>query len=112
MQVSPLTDPVVANFGPLSHLPLGEGRTFRFRHWVVALFRNRQGKVFATQATCPHRKGPLADGTVGGTTLVCPLHGLKFDLPTGSPLGHACGGLLIYPVRVSEKGDVLVTLSQ
>jgi nitrite reductase (NADH) small subunit len=55
----------------------------------------------------PHCGGPLADGLVGGTTLVCPLHGWKFDLSTGVALMGECG-LKTYPVRVDEDGGILI----
>ncbi len=32
---------------------------------------------------CPHKGGPLCDGIVSGATVVCPLHGWRFDLDTG-----------------------------
>ena len=31
---------------------------------------------------CPHKGGPLCDGIVSGTAVVCPLHGWRFDLDT------------------------------
>jgi nitrite reductase (NADH) small subunit len=73
------------------------------------VFRTRQGRVFATQAECPHQKGPLADGLVGSQTLICPLHALKFDLATGRALDGSCH-LAVYPVRVSASGQILVDM--
>jgi nitrite reductase (NADH) small subunit len=52
----------------------------------VAVFHTRAGDVFATQAQCPHKAGPLADGMVGDATLVCPLHDWRFDLATGTAI--------------------------
>ena len=68
------------------------------------MFRTPDGRsVYAVQAECPHSGGPLADGLVGGTTLICPLHAWKFDLSTGEALFGDCG-LKTYPVRVDESG--------
>ena len=75
----------------------------------IAVFHTRAGEVFATQAECPHRVGPLADGLLGGTTLVCPLHAWKFDLRTGQALYGDCD-LTTYPVRLSAAGEILLTL--
>ena len=58
--------------GEVSAVPPGEGRTFSAFGEKIAIFRTRTGRVFAVQAACPHRGGPLADGLVGGTTLICP----------------------------------------
>jgi len=95
--------------GPIQAIPEGEGRTFEIGQKRLAVFRTRQGKVFATQASCPHRDGPLADGLVGGRTLVCPLHSLKFDLDTGRSLDGSCT-LTVYPARLGSNGQVLVEL--
>jgi nitrite reductase (NADH) small subunit len=92
----------------LAQIPLGEGRLFRVGEVPIAVFRGRAGEVFATQADCPHRGGPLADGIMGGGKLICPLHGFKFDLATGQPEGGACAALATYRVSVSEDGDILL----
>jgi len=91
--------------GPLTLIPVGEGRRFAVRGTAVAVFRTRAGQVFATQADCPHRGGPLADGLVGGTTLICPLHERAFDLVTGAGIGQSCA-LTTYPVRITEDGAI------
>jgi nitrite reductase (NADH) small subunit len=83
--------------GLVSQIPEGEGRTFDVGGAHVAVFRTRDGGVFATQAQCPHRQGPLADGLLGTHTLVCPLHEWKFDLATGKALQGECN-LSVYPI--------------
>ena len=93
-----MTEPL--DLGPVDAIPPGEGRTFTLGSVRVAVFRTRAGEVYATQAACPHREGPLADGLVGGRCIVCPLHGYKFDLATGAPVGHTCGSLAVYSVTV------------
>ena len=95
--------------GPLTQIPLGEGRAFLVEGQEIAVFHTRHG-VYATQALCPHRAGPLMDGLVGGTTLMCPLHAWKFDLRTGEVLTGSCG-LTTYPVRVTDQGDILLSYS-
>jgi nitrite reductase (NADH) small subunit len=97
--------------GPASGVPLGEGRTFQIGPLRVAVFLSRQGRPFATQADCPHRKGPLADGLVGGTTLVCPLHEWSFDLTSGMALNGSCG-IQTYPVRVDPSGSLVIELEE
>ncbi|MBI4299426.1 MAG: Rieske 2Fe-2S domain-containing protein [Chloroflexi bacterium] len=99
------------NLGPIEQLPIGEGRMFLVGHVPVAVFRTRSGQVYATQALCTHKGGPLADGIIGGQTLVCPLHAYKFNLSTGQPIGHECKALKTYPLSVSEDGDILLTIS-
>ena len=105
----PITDTAEINLGPLTQIPLGEGRNFEVSGTEIAVFHTRQG-VYATQAACPHRQGPLADGLVGGTTLICPFHAWKFDLKTGEALMGQCG-LQTYPVRVTESGDLRLMMT-
>lgn len=95
--------------GPLSAVPPGEGRTFDIGARKIAVFHTRQGQLFASQAECPHRRGPLADGLLGGSTLVCPLHSWKFDLSTGqAESGESC--LTTYPARLSGNGQIVVDI--
>jgi nitrite reductase (NADH) small subunit len=56
--------------GPLSLIPAGEGRNFEIAGERIAVFHTRAGQVFATQAACPHKNGPLADGLVGGNIVI------------------------------------------
>ena len=93
----------------LSEIPPGEGRTYEVAGRRVAVFRTRAGQVFATQAECPHRHGPLADGLLGGTTVVCPLHDWSYDLATGAALAGDCD-IQVYPVRVTEDGAILLAV--
>ena len=95
--------------GPVDEIPLGEGRTFSVGDERVAVFRTRSGQLFAVQAECPHKRGPLADGLLGGTTLICPLHSWKFDLRSGDALMGDCG-LRTYAVRVDESGQIVVSI--
>lgn len=93
--------------GPLDAVPPGEGRTFSAFGEKVAVFRTRAGQIFAVQAECPHRGGPLADGLLGGTTVICPLHSWKFDVSSGAALMGECG-LRTYPVRLDERGQIVL----
>ncbi len=100
------------NLGPASRIPPGEGRSFEIAGRAVAVFRTRDGALHATQARCPHRQGPLADGLVGGRTVVCPLHAFKFDLATGAPVGNDCVALRTFPVVLTDAGDVLLSMPE
>lgn len=102
----------IYNLGSLQRIPPGEGRIFRVHDIDVAIFRTRDGKVFATQSLCPHRGGPLADGLVGAGKVVCPLHGYMFDLATGQSAESSCAHLRTYPVVLNGTGEILLTLSR
>jgi nitrite reductase (NADH) small subunit len=100
----------IYNLGSIQRIPLGEGRTFRVRDITVAIFRTRDGGVYATQPSCPHRGGPLIDGLVGSGKVICPLHSFAFSLVTGQAIENACEQLRTYPVSLNRVGEILLTL--
>jgi nitrite reductase (NADH) small subunit len=93
--------------GPADNIPQGEGRVYQVEDEKIAVFRTRGGEVYAVQAECPHRGGPLADGLLGGSTLICPLHAWKFDLKTGHALYGDCG-LKTFGVRVDASEQIIL----
>jgi nitrite reductase (NADH) small subunit len=99
------------NLGPVGQIPIGEGRTFQVGALALAVFRLRTGDLFATQATCPHKGGPVADGIVGAGKVICPLHAYRFELATGQPVGNDCSALKTYPVCLTEDGELLLKLN-
>jgi len=97
--------------GPITAIPEGEGRVFEIGATRVAVFRSRNGHVFATQAVCPHRGGPLADGLLGDATVICPLHSLKFDLASGEGANGQCA-LRTYPARLGKSGQIVIDVRE
>lgn len=110
MEITTRLNKTVYNLGSIERLPLGEGREFRVGGHLIAVFHTRKGGVFATQAICPHKGGPLADGLIGGGKVICPLHAYKFDLATGQSVGNTCEGLKTYSVSLSGTGNILLSL--
>ncbi|HLE72062.1 MAG TPA: Rieske 2Fe-2S domain-containing protein [Vicinamibacteria bacterium] len=74
----------------------------------IALFRH-QGEVFALDETCPHRGGPLHDGTIDRGVVHCPWHQWQFDLKTGCSPVNPLSRVKVYPVRL-EGTDVLLEM--
>ncbi len=98
-----------AIIGRLSDIPEGEGRNAEVAGTRIAVFHLRGGQVFATQAECPHRLGPLADGLTGNGTVLCPLHDRLYDLRTGESLNSDCR-IAVYPANVDTDGAIRVTV--
>ena len=70
------------------------------------------GEVFAIGDVCSHAEVSLAEGDVSDGTVECWLHGSRFDLATGKPIGlPATEPVPSYPVRI-EDGDVLVAVEE
>jgi nitrite reductase (NADH) small subunit len=67
------------------------------------------GKPLALDNVCPHRGGPLAEGTIEGGKVVCPWHQWEFDLATGRASDGSDAGVGAYPVRQSGD-DVMVEI--
>ena len=65
---------------------------------------------FATDNTCPHRGGPLAEGDLIGDEIICPWHLWGFDVRTGLCPGAADYTIATHEVKVD--GDrILVRLA-
>jgi nitrite reductase (NADH) small subunit len=75
--------PPIVNLGSIDAIPLGQGRCYVVGEKEIAVFRQRDGTLFATQNQCPHRQGPLSEGLVGNGRVICPLHAHQFNLETG-----------------------------
>lgn len=91
------------------NVPLREGRSVRIGDHEIAIF-NLGDRFAAIDNDCPHRGGPMCDGIVSGSTVVCPLHGWKISLDSGVVLRpEVCVRVETYPVQVID-GTVVVQL--
>ena len=92
------------------NIPLREGRSVRIDNREIAVF-NLGDRFLAIDNSCPHKGGPLSEGIVSGTTVVCPLHAWKVDLNTGTVIGQGSETPCVrtYPARV-QNGVVDVEL--
>ena len=68
-----------------------------------------KGKPLALDNVCPHRGGPLAQGTVEHGKIVCPWHQWEFDLATGEASHAPAAKATTYPLR-QQGDDILVEL--
>ncbi len=84
------------------NIPLREGRNVRLGPQEIAIF-HLADKFVAVDNVCPHDRGPLCDGIVKGTSVVCPLHGWNICLDTGRVLKPDVPDFVrTYPVRVND----------
>jgi len=91
------------------NIPPREGRAVSLAGREIAIF-NLGDRFLAVDNQCPHKAGPLADGIVTGTSVVCPLHTWKISLLDGRverPSASGDQGVTAYPTRVDE-GVVVV----
>ena len=81
---------------------LGPADVIRFDHGkkTYALYRDSDGKLYATDGICTHGNTHLADGLVKGKIIECPKHNGRFNLHDGSPArAPVCRGLATYPLE-------------
>lgn len=96
--------------GHVDEIPVGEGRAFVVDGQQIAVYRLRDGSLRAIGAVCPHRGGPLADGLSDDDVVVCPLHGLTYDLRTGEEVGGNGPGVCTHAATTDERGSVSVVV--
>src|SRR5712671_3844614 len=90
-------------------LPVGRIKSVKIDDHTVAICHTSQG-FFATDNTCPHRGGPLAEGDLIGDEIVCPWHLWGFDVTTGRCPGNRDFMIATHDVKV-DSGRILVKLS-
>jgi nitrite reductase/ring-hydroxylating ferredoxin subunit len=90
-------------------LPAGRVRAVKIDDRTVAISHTAAG-FFATDNTCPHRGGPLAEGDLIGDEIVCPWHLWGFDVRTGLCPGNADFAIATHEVKL-EGDSILVKLS-
>lgn len=94
----------------VEQIPLHEGRAVTVDGTEIAIF-HLDNRYLTIQNRCPHKGGPLCDGIVSGTAVVCPLHGRRFDLETGMAVrASEPSSVATFPTRV-EADVILVDLS-
>lgn len=94
----------------------------------IGVFRI-DGAFYAWRNDCPHQGGPVCQGRLmqgteerldaerrslgihyraGSLNIVCPWHGLEFDVRTGRHPGHAALRLVSYPVKLQDGAVYVV----
>jgi len=78
----------------------GTARQVTINGRKLALF-NVGGAIYAIDDTCSHRGAPLSEGECEGTEVICPWHGARFDLSSGSHLSPpARAGVAAFKVQI------------
>ena len=88
--------------------PTGEAREIVVGDKVLCL-ANVDGGISAMDNICPHRGGPLGQGMIEGSKVICPWHAWAFDLRTGVCRADSSLRIRSYDVKVDD-GIVLVDL--
>jgi len=96
------------SIGQAADIPVGEGRVVEAEGMTLALF-NVDGAFFALDNACAHRGGPLGEGDLDGTVVVCPWHAWRWDVKTGANVNNPAVKMACFPVAL-DGGSVFVEL--
>lgn len=95
---------------PAAELLRASVSRFDYGRKTLALYRDGEGTIYATDGMCTHSNAHLADGLVKGKLIECAKHNGRFSLPDGSPArAPICRGLVTYPAK-EKDGRILVNL--
>ena len=61
------------------------------------------GAFYALDNACSHRGGPLGEGDLDGTVVVCPWHAWRWDVTSGANMNNPAVKMACFPV--SLEGD-------
>ena len=88
---------------PLDEIPALGARVIKTDTMNIAVFRNSNNQVFALKDACPHKKGPLSQGIVHGTTVTCPLHNWKIQLDSGAAVAPDEGCTQAFDTKIEDN---------
>ncbi len=97
--------------GRLEDIPLRGARCVDTPEGRIAVFRTVDDKVFAMEDSCPHKRGPLSQGIVHGTSVTCPLHNWVISLESGEAQGADIGQVRTVAVR-NDNGTLRLDLAE
>jgi nitrite reductase/ring-hydroxylating ferredoxin subunit len=70
------------------------------------LLIHHQGRYHALDHCCTHKSASLCNADIRGKKIICPWHGVKFDIETGQATGEIyCRRLETWPVSI-DRGNV------
>lgn len=95
--------------GQAADVPVGTGRVVEAAGRTLAVF-NVDGTFYAIDNECSHRGGPLGEGDLEGSIVLCPWHAWRWDVSTGANVNNPAVKVACYPVT-EEEGSLFVSLS-
>lgn len=83
-------------------------KSFKVKDKSIILIK-KGNEIYALSNKCPHMSCPLSGGTLIDFYLVCPCHGWRFDIKTGSYLSSKDYSLDSYETKIND-GNILVNI--
>jgi 3-phenylpropionate/trans-cinnamate dioxygenase ferredoxin component len=90
------------DIGSVEEVQNGERLFVEIGQYQIVVF-NIAGDYFAIGDVCSHDGGPLGDGELEDQKIICPRHGARFDVRTGTVLTlPAYEDIPAYPVIIEN----------
>ena len=100
--------PTLTRVAKTTDIPVGTGKVVEVGGKQLAVF-NCEGAFYAVDNTCVHRGGPLGEGSLSGTTVMCPWHGWEYDVTTGACQTNPAAKVQQFDVKV-DGDDLFVSV--
>lgn len=88
----------------------GKCEIFELDGQEIIVAQTKQGDFYAVSAICPHANAKMEGARVRGSSILCPLHGARFDMRDGSYGPPAFSKLKTYELEVDGE-DIKVTVT-
>jgi nitrite reductase (NADH) small subunit len=92
--------------GRATDVPAGTGRVVETGGRTLAVF-NVNGAFYAIDNECSHRGGPLGEGDLDGTIVLCPWHAWRWDVTTGANVNNPAVKVACYTIT-ERDGSLFV----
>ena len=87
----------------VENIPFMGSRKVEIGELEIAIFKTRDGSIFAINNICPHKKGKLSEGLVHNKIVTCPLHSWEINLASGEALGNDSGCTGVYKTKIVDN---------
>ena len=86
----------------IENIPSMGSRVIQYGELEIAVFKTRDGSIFAINNECPHKQGKLSEGLVHDHIVTCPMHNWDIDLKSGTALGNDSGCTNTYESKIED----------
>jgi nitrite reductase (NADH) small subunit len=87
----------------VANIPEMGARVIEFGKLELAIFKTKDGEIFAINNICPHKQGKLNDGLVHEHIVTCPLHNTDINLENGSAIGENYECSKTYETKIENQ---------
>jgi nitrite reductase/ring-hydroxylating ferredoxin subunit len=87
-----------------------DGKMTTILHGWHILLVKEDDVFYALNDRCTHAASPLSTGRVRRGSVMCPLHGARFEIATGRCLSTAYNNIRTFAVRLRDDGMIEINV--